>query len=395
MNTRIVLGITGGIAAYKTPHLIRLLCKKGASVKVVLTRHAMSFTGSEALRTVSGAPLYHDDSTDYDIGHIRLTQWADLLVVAPATANTIAKIAHGIADNLLTSTTLAFSPHNTIIVPAMNTGMWNNEATRTNIATLKARGITVLPVGTGALACGDDGEGRMIEPEEIAAAIEARESAGRPLSGKTVLISSGPTEEPIDPVRVITNRSSGKMGAALAAEALAMGASVTVVSGPAIAPLPQGAKVIAVRTAEEMSTALHDNFSTADICIMAAAVSDYRPVTVATDKIHRDTTGTLTIACTPNSDILASLGNSKKQQVLVGFALESSDNEARAREKMARKKCDLMVFNLVNTSLGTNDTAITIYSTSGTPCRSGSVTKTAAAKLILECAVAQMDRGHE
>jgi len=395
VNTRIVLGITGGIAAYKTPHLIRLLCKEGAAVKVVLTEHAHPFVGTEALRTVSGFPVYHDTSTDYDIGHIRLTQWADLLVIAPATANTIAKIAHGIADNLLTSTTLAFAPNKTVIVPAMNTVMWQSVATRSNIATLVSRGITVLPVGHGALACGDDGEGRMIDPEAIVAALVERTATGKPLAGKTVLISSGPTEEPIDPVRVITNRSSGKMGAALAAEALAMGATVTVVSGPAPTPLPQGAKVLSVRTAAEMSAALHDNFTTADICIMAAAVSDYRPTTVAPDKIHRDTTGTLTIECTPNSDIIASLGSRKKKQVLVGFALESSDNEIRARDKMVRKKCDLMVFNLVNTSLGTDDTAITIYSTNDAPRKSGSVSKPAAARLILESAARLMEQCHE
>lgn len=383
MGTRIVLGITGGIAAYKTPHLIRLLRKTGAAVKVVVTRHALPFVGVEALRTVSGFPVYHDESTDYDIGHIRLTQWADLMLIAPATANTIAKIAHGIADNLLSSTLLAFPPEKTIIVPAMNTGMWRNAATQENIAILSSRGAVILPVGTGELACGDEGEGRMISPEEITSAVETMIARGKLLTGKKVLISSGPTEESIDPVRVITNRSSGKMGAALAEEALALGAEVTVVSGPASAPLPAGANIIPVRTTAEMESALQRHFSDADICIMAAAVGDYHPSNPSDEKIHRSGSEPLTLTLIPNSDILAGLGKCKHpRQILVGFALDSRNDEARAIEKMRKKHCDFMVCNVAATSLGTEDTKVTLLRRDGARRESGTVSKRDAARAL-------------
>jgi phosphopantothenoylcysteine decarboxylase/phosphopantothenate--cysteine ligase len=384
VETRIVLGITGGIAAYKIPHLIRLLRKNDASVKVVLTRHAMPFVGPETLRTVSGFPVYHDDSSEYDIEHIRLTQWADILFIAPATANTIAKIAHGIADNLLTSIALAFPPAKTIIAPAMNTGMWENSITRENISVLVKRGITVLPVGQGELACGDSGAGRMLEVENLVEAITSFHGTHTPLSGKKVLISSGPTEEPFDPVRVITNRSSGKMGAALAYEALAMGATVTVVTGPAATALPATAQIIAVRTAAEMEAALQAQFTTADICIMAAAVSDYRPKNVSGEKLHRDENSSLTLELIANNDILAELGRRKTHQLLIGFALESCDDETRVLEKMRRKQCDMMVLNLVDKALGNDTTEIVIFTSDGGKKRSGIVPKEAAAKLLLE-----------
>ncbi|MBN1574916.1 MAG: bifunctional phosphopantothenoylcysteine decarboxylase/phosphopantothenate--cysteine ligase CoaBC [Chitinispirillaceae bacterium] len=383
MDSRIVIGVTGGIAAYKIPHLVRLLRGKGAEVKVVLTLHAQPLVGSEALRTVSGNPVYTDGTAVHDMDHIRLTEWADVLLIAPATANTIAKIVHGIADNLLTSIAAAFPPSRTIIAPAMNTAMWESSVTRENITLLSGRNFKVLPVGYGELACGEEGAGRMIEVEALVEAVVDHWKKGRPFSGKRVLISSGPTEEPIDPVRVITNRSSGKMGAALAREALRMGAEVTVVSGPAATPLPQGVTVHAVRTAEEMDAALQAEFPKTDVCIMAAAVSDYRPAKAAPHKLHHDRQATLSIDLAANRDILAGLGVVKKQQILVGFALESNDDEARVREKIARKQCDLMVFNRVDTALGTDTTEIAIYGRNGEIQHCGPVSKEAAARELL------------
>lgn len=383
MNARIVVGVTGGIAAYKIPHLVRLLRKQGAEVKVVLTSHAQSFVGIDALRTLSGNPVYRDGSAVYDIDHIRLTEWADILLIAPATANTVAKIAHGIADNLLTSIALAFPPGRTIIVPAMNSGMWENPATRENISLLVARTYKVLPVGKGELACGDEGPGRMMEVEAIVEAVMEYFKIGRPLSGKRVLISSGPTEEPIDPVRVITNRSSGKMGAALAREALRMGAEVTVVSGPISAALPAGVRMRPVRTAEEMETALREEFAATDICIMAAAVADYRPLSASPIKLQRDHQAVFSLDLVANRDILAGLGSLKQKQILVGFALENSDDEVRVKEKMMRKQCDLMVANRVETSLGTDTTEITIFDTKGGCSKYGPVSKEVAARELL------------
>lgn len=393
MARRILFGITGGIAAYKIPHCIRLLRKNGADVKVVLTRNAFQFVGIESLRTVSGFPVYHDDSNEFSIEHIALTKWADCFCIAPATANTIAKLAHGIADNLLTSTALATNPSKIVIAPAMNTGMWQSSITQQNIALLINRGITILPVGHGELACGDSGDGRMIEPEEI---VQALISPATPLtlSGKNVLISSGPTEEPIDPVRVITNRSSGKMGAALARKALELGASVTVVSGPASAPLPPEATIKQVRTALEMENALRQHFSDADICIMAAAVSDFRPAAPSSEKIKREETSEFGIKLLPNNDILAGLGKDKSHQLLVGFALESDADESRAQEKMVRKNCDIMVFNKVAIALGNETTEIVILHRDGTSEASGPVSKDDAATKIFSSILSRLDQHH-
>lgn len=387
MTTRIVIGITGGIAAYKIPHLVRLLRKRDATVRVVLTEHARPLVGSEALRTLTDHPVYHDGTTVHTMDHIGLSEWGGLLLMAPATANTIAKIAHGIADNLLTTLALVFNPRRVMIAPAMNTGMWEHPATKQNIALLQQRGYRVLPIGSGELACGDTGEGRMIEPENIAEAAIGCFTRGGVLSGKRVLISSGPTEEALDPVRVFTNRSSGKMGAALAREALTMGADVTVVSGPAMTPLPAGATVIPVRTAAEMEAVLGKLFAEADICVMAAAVSDYRPEKVSPEKIRRGTGigDNVTVRLVLNNDILAGLGRKKRPgQILVGFSLESDGTVERAREKMERKKCDFIVYNRVDQALGTGTISMTVLDRSGTSFTVGQSDKTEAARLLLE-----------
>ncbi len=364
-SRKILIGITGGIAAYKVPLLIRLLKKKGCEVKTVLTSSAQCLVGQDALRTVSGNPVYLDESSSYDMNHIRLAEWADTYLICPATANTIAKMAHGIADNLLTSLALSIPEQQTIVAPAMNSVMWANKATCANLETLRSRGVTVLPVGDGELACNVFGPGRMIEIEEIAEYVLSQGEASDIFQGKHILISSGPTEEQLDPVRVITNRSSGKMGAALARAALLMGARVTVVNGPAQAPLPSGAKVISVKSALEMQKALEEQFDSADVCIMAAAVSDYRPVQVSETKIQRNESGKLTLELIPNPDIAAGLGMRKSRQFLVGFSLESGDGLERASRKMKKKNCDMMVFNRAEDALGKDCTTITLLFADG------------------------------
>jgi len=422
---RVLVGVTGGIAAYKVPSLIRLLRKSGCEVKVVLTAAAKPLVGMEALRVLSGNIVYSDEkSTHYDMDHIRLSEWADAYLICPATANSIAKMASGIADNLLTTLALSIPEEKIIVAPAMNCVMWANKATQANINTLTSRGVTVLPVEEGELACGVSGPGRMVGIEEIVKrvtelidtintvdnhrsngintvdidtdnvntdsvntinTVNTNTSIASTLKGKTVLISSGPTEEPIDPVRVITNKSSGKMGAALAKSALSMGARVVVVSGPASEPLPAGVEVVRVKTAVEMAAAMEERFASADVCVMAAAVSDYRPVNPSDTKIHRSEKGIITLELTPNPDILAALGAVKtSRQILVGFSLESGDDVDRAEAKMRKKGCDMMVFNKADTSIGGNDTVITLLFADGERESFPAMSKATAAGLIME-----------
>ncbi len=362
---RILIGITGGIAAYKVPQLIRLLKKEGNEVKAVCTSWALRFVGDETIRTVTGYPVFRDDDSFYDIEHIRLAEWTDLFAICPATANSIAKIAHGIADNLLTTIAISIPPEKILVAPAMNTVMWLNAATQENVVLLAKRGMTILPVGEGELACSTVGPGRMLDIEEIAGRILSKLHSEPLLSGKRVLISLGPTEEPLDPVRLITNRSSGKMGAALVRSALAFGAQVTMVSGPVSVSLP-ATEVVKVRTTAEMREAMLREFGAADICIMAAAVSDYRPVEVSASKIQRTEGRRLAIELETNPDILAELCRQKGRKIVVGFSLETNDGEAAARRKMAEKGCDMMVLNTASESLETDTTRITILSGSET-----------------------------
>jgi len=358
---RIVLGISSGIAAYKMPQLIRLFQKQEIEVTAVLTPNSRSLVGEEALRVVSKHPVYGDDlpsPMSPDMAHIELAKWADYLLVCPATANTIAKLAHGIADNLLTTLALSFE-NRLVLAPAMNTLMWKNKATQENIQTLVSRGALVLPVDFGELACGDSGEGRLLDLESIVDFVVAAK-LDRSLLGKKVLISSGPTAEPIDAVRVITNRSSGKMGAALAKSALMLGAEVCVVSGPSRASVPSGCRVISVTTALEMKNALEQEFENCDICIMAAAVGDFRPKEIIAGKKHRSTDPTFTIECIANPDIAAGLGAKKTKQFLVGFSLEPNTHDDRSAPKMREKNCDMMISNCIDSSLETDTTRITI-----------------------------------
>ncbi|MBD3344527.1 MAG: bifunctional phosphopantothenoylcysteine decarboxylase/phosphopantothenate--cysteine ligase CoaBC [Chitinivibrionales bacterium] len=367
-NIRIALGVCGGIAAYKIPQLVRLFRKEHSEVRAVLTPNARGFVGEEALRTVTENPVLFDLSPSQNkstylypgrLDHIDLGRWADYLLICPATANTIAKLACGIADNLLTTVALTFAPEHIIIAPAMNSAMWRNPVNLQNVARLKERGVEVLPVDDGELACGDDGPGRMLPVEDIVEYVISC-SVPRSLTGKKVLISSGPTVEPVDPVRVLTNRSSGKMGAALARAARGMGAQVTVVTGPSQEPLPAGIRKIPVRTAAEMKDTLESEFDAVDICIMAAAVSDYRIEKTEKQKIKRDKNETLTLNLVPNPDILQLLGKKKKKQLLVGFALESDIDEQGGGAKMKKKNCDIMICNQVETSLEKDCTQICI-----------------------------------
>jgi len=325
--------------------------------------------------------------------HIRLAEWGDWLLICPATANTIAKMAHGVADNLLTTLSLCFGTK-TLVVPAMNSAMWLHPATCGNVEVLEQRGVHVTPVDSGELACGTSGPGRMIPLESVVTTL-TRLLGPRPLSGKRVLISSGPTEEPLDPVRVLTNRSSGRMGAALAEAARDMGAEVTVVTGPAAARLPHGVEQVSVRTALQMQAALEQRFDRADICVMAAAVADYRPERAETSKIARESTGPLTLKMVPNPDIVAALGNRKSHQFLVGFALESESGTQRASRKMARKHCDMLVLNYTDSSLGLATSQATILFTDKEPEELPSLSKADLARRIFTRIASRMGLADE
>lgn len=380
---RVVLGITGGIAAYKTPELVRLLGKNNVAVKVVCTNGALPLVGEETLRVVSCNPVYCDGApASHDMAHIELAKWGQLLLVCPATANTIAKIAHGIADNLLTTLALSFEKR-IMLAPAMNTALWNNAAVRANVALCASRGAIVLPVDEGELACGDEGAGRLLPLETIADCVLAG-LRPRLLSGKKILISSGPTLEPIDPVRVITNRSSGKMGAMLARAAMLAGADVCVVHGPAAVPPPPGCRAIGVTSAREMKAALDREFGTCDVCIMAAAVSDFKPRTVLKAKKHRSDSSTWNLSLTSTPDILEGLGRTKTHQVLVGFSLDSRAETAAAAAKMAKKNCDMMVANPAETAMEGDTSEATILVKGRRPERIARTDKRRLAEIIVD-----------
>jgi phosphopantothenoylcysteine decarboxylase/phosphopantothenate--cysteine ligase len=363
-----VFGICGGIAAYKIPYVLRALMREGIEVRPVATPNALCFIGKETLRTLCGGYLYTDAPADTSTGllyegtlaHIHLADWADAMVIAPATANTIAKIAHGIGDNLCTSCALSFYHKPLVLVPAMNTRMWHNPATRDNIAQCRRRGIHVLDVDTGPLACGSGGEGRMPEPGAICDYLRTLRNRRAPLKDKRVLISAGATREPIDSVRVLTNRSSGRMGAALAETALALGAEVSVVAGDHRARFPDGITQIDAPTVDDMQRELQARFDTCDICIMAAAVGDYRLPGAAATKIDKRSHEHLQLTLERSPDILAGLGARKQGQILVGFALSENNTPAAIVAKMQEKHCDIMIGNTPQQSLETDTTAVTI-----------------------------------
>jgi len=353
-NRTVVLGVGGGIAAYKACEVARLVVKGRGKVRVAMTRAATHFVGPLTFQALSGAPVVVDlldEQTERSYGHLQLAREADLFLVAPATADLLARLRAGMGDDAVTTTALAVTCP-VLLAPAMNTRMWKNPVVQENLAALVARGWHVIGPGAGVLADGDVGEGRMAEPDEIATAA-SRLLGNLDLSGRRVVVTAGPTREPIDPVRFISNPSTGKMGYALAAVAARRGAEVVLVSGPTALPDPSGVRTIRVETAEEMARAVEDAASGMDLFIGAAAVSDYRPTTSAPHKVKKGA-GDEILKLTRTPDILAGLGSrlagKPDAPVLVGFAAETKDVIAHAREKLKGKRCDLVVANKVGGS---------------------------------------------
>ena len=355
---RILLVIAGGIAAYRALELIRALKERQAQVRCVMTHGAQQFVTPMAAAALSGGKVFTElfSLTDEaEMGHIRLSREADLVVVAPATADLMAKMAAGLADDLA-STVLLATDKPVMICPAMNTMMWNHPATQRNVARLKADGIAMLGPDAGDLACGEVGRGRMSQPGAIVAAIEAflSDAADKPLAGRHALVTSGPTHEPIDPVRFIANRSSGKQGHAIAAACARLGARVTLVSGPVNLPDPAGVEIVKVETAREMLAACEAALP-ADVAICAAAVADWRVAAEASTKLKKESGALPTLSFAENPDILATLAarNDRRPRLVIGFAAETGDVVTYARAKLARKGCDWIVANDVSAGTGT------------------------------------------
>lgn len=366
---KIVLGITGSIAACKTPALVRLLVKAGAAVKVIMTPSAKDFVTPLTLSTLSRQPVLTDlfDEQSW-ANHVELGRWADVMLIAPLSCNTLAKMAHGHCDNLLLAVYLSATCP-VWIAPAMDEDMWRHPATKKNLALLESYGNKLIPVETGELASGLYGEGRMAEPEQIVSALSNGFFLTRPLSGKKALVTAGPTYEPIDPVRFIGNHSSGKMGIAIARSLYEQGASVTLVLGPSSEIIPaEGIKLLRVRTADEMYQAVMNSFDTTDIAVLAAAVADYTTGTVAPEKIKKKE-DRLTLELVKTKDILKTAGERKKTgQVLVGFALESINEKQHAKEKLAAKNADMIVLNSLRDAeagFGHDTNKITIFTKEG------------------------------
>jgi phosphopantothenoylcysteine decarboxylase / phosphopantothenate---cysteine ligase len=347
VGRRVLLGVTGGIAAYKSAYLARLLRERGAEVQVVMTTAATRFIGPDTFAALTARPVHSDvfEHTE-QVLHVRLAHEADAAVVAPATANVLAKLANGVADDLLTSTLLE-QRGPVVVAPAMHSGMWTHPATVRNVEVLRGWGVEVIGPVEGPLAAGDEGMGRMAEPEDIADALErVVAERGGPLTGRRILVTAGPTHEPIDPVRFLGNRSSGKMGFALAREAARRGAAVTLVTGPTHLPDPPAVEVVRVETAEEMRDAVLDRFDGTDAVVKAAAVADWRPKARAEGKLKKEE-GAPEIHLEPTPDILRELGERKGDTVLVGFAAETADLETAGRAKLREKHLDLIVVNEV------------------------------------------------
>lgn len=361
----VVLGITGGIAAYKTPDLVRRLRERGAEVQIVMTTSAEEFVTGTALQAVSGRPIRSnlwDKEAEAAMSHIELARWADVVLIAPATAEVMARIVSGGAPDLLTTICLATkSP--IALAPAMNHVMWSNSATQANRAVLEERGIHILGPDVGSQACGEEGAGRMLEPDVIAATVfnlTGTKGEGL-LEGCKLVITAGPTREAVDPVRYITNRSSGKMGYAMASAAAAQGAKVVLVSGPVILSEPSGVDVVKVESAEQMYAATHDAVADADIFIAAAAVADYRPAEVSEQKIKKNDEA-MTLALTRCPDILASVAALDDAPFTMGFAAETENLIDYARGKLTKKKLDMIVANRVGHDQGfdRDDNAVTV-----------------------------------
>jgi len=370
---KIVLGISGSIAAYKAILLTRLLVKGGAEVRIILTPAAKDFVTPLTLSTLSRNKVLCEisDGENWE-NHVQLGRWADLMILAPLSCNTLAKMANGFCDNLLLAVYLSATCP-VVVAPAMDEDMWLHPSTKANLEKIKSFGNTVIPVENGELASGLVGEGRMAEPEQILQFIQQRFFLTSPLAGKKVLVTAGPTYEPIDPVRFIGNHSSGKMGVAIATALYQRGADVTLVLGPVNPPVENGIRVIKVQTAAEMYAAAVETFPSCDLAIMSAAVADYTPVQTATEKLKKNPAdgneGGLTLELKKTKDILRKLGELKKeQQVLIGFALETSEGSDYAKGKLASKNADLVVLNSLQDAgagFGGDTNKITIFGKNG------------------------------
>jgi len=358
---RIVVGLGGGIAAFKAVQLVRELMRRGAEVRVVMTEAATHFVGPITFAGLTGKPPVTDLWAEDYAGevHVELGEWADAVVIAPATMNLMARAAAGLANDAVLAT-LACARGEVFFAPAMHHRMWSHPAMQSNLRTLSDRGAVVLGPMTGPLANGEIGEGRMIEPEDIAEAVESHLAHSDDLSGSRILITAGPTHEDLDPVRFLGNRSSGRMGYAIASQALRRGAEVTIVSGPVHLPVPSGAEVVRVRSAEEMHEAVMSRFDRFDVVIMAAAVADYRPEQRQAQKIKKG--ASLKLDLVRNPDILADVGakRTERPSVLVGFALETEHLEEAARNKLEQKAADLIVANEASAGLGGNTNRATL-----------------------------------
>jgi|TARA_B100000809_G_C15054190_1_gene500094 phosphopantothenoylcysteine decarboxylase/phosphopantothenate--cysteine ligase len=350
INKNILLGVTGGIAAYKSAEIVRGLKKAGSSVRVVMTQSAQEFITPLTLQALSGNPVSSDlldAEAEAAMGHIELARWADAILIAPATANTIARLSSGRADDLLSTITLAFDgPIG--LAPAMNQAMWGDERTQSNIKNLKDKNFLLYGPGSGEQACGDVGLGRMLEPPEIIGLFASLFEAGS-LSNKSILITAGPTQEPIDPVRYVTNRSSGKMGYALAEAAVESGAQVTLVSGPVNLEAPASCNLVSIKTAEEMYEAVMHHIRGKDIYIGTAAVADFSPSTIAGSKIKKDVSNSsFVLKMKENQDILKAVSELEDRPYVVGFSAETENLLENARKKLLKKKLDLIIANDVS-----------------------------------------------
>lgn len=391
-GARILLGVTGGIAAYKAAELARLLVKAGAKVQVVMTEAATQFVGPATFAALTHNPVpTHTFDSPEDVLHVRLAREAELVIVAPATADVLAKMAHGLAPDMLTNALLvATCP--VLVAPAMHTEMWEHPATRANLRTLAERGVVMVGPETGDLAGGDEGIGRMSEPQQIAEAAAAALTRDHDLAGLRFIVTAGGTQEPIDPVRFITNRSSGKMGYAIAAEAARRGAEVSLISGPSALPVPEGVVITRVTTVLQMREAVMKRFAEADVVVKAAAVADFRPKDPANNKMKKS--GSLTIELELNPDILAELGATKTNQFLVGFAAETDDHLAGARKKLAQKHLDMIVLNPIgqpNAGFEVDTNHVSILGADGAEEELPVQPKTAIARILVDRIVTALE----